>query len=340
MASPSAELGTVEQQWLCLAANLGQWEGSLANYDRSGGELERVATILFVYVDNPDDARKAREGAAPYKLSFTLRRCAAQRDGTQVFFSGMDMRVYGRALDPRGSMCSGPTFAPKLGRFVVEQNLNVRDDGARAAGSPIRARVRVVVFYNDEAQFQSITLFRETPRATDSQENFLLPSLPPHPSHVSEELVVCDAPGFEDAQESAESVLGDLYGDWTGTCTKVGPRPDSCASDLPSARSIRAGDRPGEGVIIQDSAAHDKAPASGVSDGAEKGRCVFLQTPEGPEQLVFLGGRVYVRLPVTLRSSFAMEFGWLYRPGQCTRVRREYTDRTWIHSSFITEHKI
>lgn len=64
-----SSLASVEGQFAAMVSNLGVWEGNLASYGPDGTVTSpKTPTILYVYCDTPDDAKKVAAGQVPYKV--------------------------------------------------------------------------------------------------------------------------------------------------------------------------------------------------------------------------------------------------------------------------------
>lgn len=60
---------SIEGQYAAMASNIGVWEGNLASFGPDGAvTTPKAPTILYVYCDTLDDARKVAAGQVPFKV--------------------------------------------------------------------------------------------------------------------------------------------------------------------------------------------------------------------------------------------------------------------------------
>lgn len=270
---------------------------------------------------------------------FTLRKTDAQRDGSQTFFSGVDMSVGGRVFSSGGSMCSGAKYITKGGsRVFIESNLNYRPSPPTG---PIAARVRAVIIYSAEGHLESVSLFKERARAGECESP--PQSLPPHPCTVpvADEDFVTPGSARVDARPSA------LAGAWAGTAEFLGPGGASSASACGRVALLDGGalalrDAPDGGVGgPREARADADATAAADADVGAGGRCVALSADAGLEHMLLLGGGVFLRTPVVIDfvGEFCAELGWLAEPGRLLTAKRVYRQGAWVGSAFCDETK-
>lgn len=330
-----AEANLISQQYAFMVSNIGVWEGYLSAFTREGQQTSCVPTILYVYVDTEDDATKIRTGQLPYKVVFTLRRCLIQRDGTQVFYSGVDMLSAGRAFDSLGSMCSGAKYLTRGGSPIYfELNLNYHKESGSA--SPILARVRVVVLYDAEGALLSVSLFRERERKSESAAFKCGDArvLPQHSSYVPDgkgEFVGVDS-------KCQEATPTSFAGSWAGSAERIGPAvPGWTEPVIESKRNISCeGDRV---VFVEDGFG---LPGSRKLEGiASDGALVVLSAVNGLEHWMFLGGGVTLKAPLSLDFAgvATVELAWLVQPGRMISITRVMDEGAWRFSLFADHRK-
>lgn len=67
-----SSLASIEGQFAAMVSNIGVWEGNLASYGPDGTvTTPKTPTILYVYCDTLDDAKKVAAGQMPYKVCGT-----------------------------------------------------------------------------------------------------------------------------------------------------------------------------------------------------------------------------------------------------------------------------
>lgn len=336
METPQESLRTTDGQWRAMASNIGVFEGHLSCFDRCALITSpKTPTILYVRCSSQSDVEKYLAGLFPSSIIFTLRRTNQQSDGSQTFFYGTDMSVGGRVFDSSGSMCSGAKYIAKGGsRVFIEMNLNFRLSSSTSPPSspptaPIAGRVRAIIIYNADGQFDSVSLFKERPRKGESDTPLV--ALPRHPQSVE-----CATEEFLLPESSrVDATPRALAGAWAGRVEELGPDGLSVTSACGRIVDVTT-----EGLSISD-VSHGSTtdrPATGDDRGEA---FIALRTAVGVEHLLQLGGGVFIRAPLVIDfgAAFTSELGWLVQPDRLITVQRTYDSGAWRGSKFTDEVK-
>lgn len=306
-------LNSIEAQWAAFKRNIGQFEGSLAQYDPEGSFVKREPTILFA------NATASVGEVEPFQLNFTLRRCQSEKDGPQIFFRVTDYVKGGRVFDGDGSMDSGFVALTTGVPSFIEQNLNVWEDGR------IRGRTRTIVQYNEEGALRAMSVIRERPR--NAPQIFTV--LPPHPSTVSDEA------STKDYLTTSAVLNADSYlGKWKVEGLLLGPNGlERTIHGMRTASLSSSGNELTETDETGRVSTRQLLPNGNLAPSPQSNQTDFI---------FFLSGGISIRTPLVLYTSETTisELGWLVNDHLYLKIRREYQGRDWIATHFIRETRL
>lgn len=275
----------MDQKWQNFLKNMGEWRGSFTQISPEGKILSSTPSILNL--DSFDD---------DHAVIFRIRRFNDGDDDSQPTTDyQQEYRTLGRQIIffDNGSFSKGSLLFAPFSQFAAEYGFVDRD-----------RRLRFVQLYDQNANFESLTLIREFRSNTDAYERKAL-------------------------------TVDQLIGTWKGeayTAFADWKEPQSYSTCL----EIKKLD---ENNLEQTLSFEDQTITSKAK--IEENKLIF--EGENKRQILLLpdGGSSNVPLKIERHQAFFVEAGWLVRDNERQRLVRSYDHKgEWISSTHIIEHKI
>jgi Domain of unknown function (DUF3598) len=271
-------------QWECLLKNLGQWQGSFTRLSPQGDFIEDTPTLVSLEgINNNKSIRQL------------VRRLYSDRVPEDLILEYSSLNQ-GILFSQTGAFSQGALyFSSFSSQFGAEFGLI---SGER--------RLRMVQLFNDQGEFDRLTLIRE--KLADSQT-------PERPMLTVEQLL----------------------GQWQGEAVTTGR--DFYISPAYSTHLLI--ERQGDNYLSQTLTFGDKQVITSCAR-IEGQRLLFENSPL-PIQILLLpdGASCNTPLKITAGHRFVLEVGWLLSPTQRQRLIRSYNEKgEWTSITLVTEEKI
>ncbi|OKH21174.1 hypothetical protein NIES593_16280 [Hydrococcus rivularis NIES-593] len=268
-------------QWEYLLKNLGEWHGSFTRLSPKGKFIEDTPTI--VSLEGQDNNTKIHQ---------VVRRLPPGQPPQDLVldYSSLSRSIlfFENGAFSQGSMQWGP-----FSEFGAEFGLIEGD-----------RRLRLVMVFNADSQFDKLTLIREKLAGSNAPERPLL-------------------------------TVDQLLGEWQGEAVTI--YPDFRPSDTYSTRlQVSLLDR---NRLEQRLTFGDRAIASTATI---TGSILHFDRSDPPVQILLLPDGASCNCPVEIkpRQRFVLEVGWLVSPTQRQRIIRSYGDKgEWVSLTLVREEK-
>jgi Domain of unknown function (DUF3598) len=271
-------------QWECLLKNLGQWQGSFTRLSPQGDFIEDTPTLVSLEgINNNKSIRQL------------VRRLYSDRVPEDLILEYSSLNQ-GILFSQTGAFSQGALyFSSFSSQFGAEFGLI---SGER--------RLRMVQLFNDQGEFDRLTLIRE--KLADSQN-------PERPMLTVEQLL----------------------GQWQGEAVTTGR--DFYNSPAYSTHLLI--ERQGDNYLSQTLTFGDNQVIT--SRARIEGQRLLFENSPLPIQILLLpdGASCNTPLKITAGHRFVLEVGWLLSSTQRQRLIRSYNEKgEWTSITLVTEEKI
>ncbi|MDE5116039.1 MAG: DUF3598 family protein [Trichodesmium sp. St2_bin2_1] len=281
----------MKTQWENFLQNLGEWHGSFTGISSKAEILQDTPSILIL--ESLDDQNK--------QVRLTLRRfySFAKTPESQVNEIVIDYQTTDKNIlyFENGAFSRGIIRIVPFSKCVAEFCLINKN-----------RRLRLVPLFNQDGNFDKLTLIREKRAGTDAAEN------PP---------LTVDA----------------LLGKWQGEGITM--YPDLGRTDTyPTQMKLNIDNT---GRLVQEITFGNKNPQIITSSAKIEGSILHFEKSPRPAKVFLLpdGGSATLPVKIELRKPLYFEIGWLVEPQLRQRIIRSYNDKgEWVSSTLVTEQKI
>jgi Domain of unknown function (DUF3598) len=271
----------MSSQWEYLLKNLGEWQGSFTRFSPQGTELEDTPTI--VTLEGQDNNTKIHQ---------VVRRLPPGQPPQDLVldYSSLNRSIlfFENGAFSQGSMQWGPfsEFGAEFGFIAGDR------------------RLRQVILFDTDSNFNRLTLIREKLAGSNSQEN------PP-------------------------LTVEQLLGEWQGEAITIYPdfRPDDTFSTRLQINLIDR-DRIEQKLMFGNRTI--------TSTGIIKDSSLLFSEGNFPVQILLLPDGASCNCPIKIlpRQSFFLETGWLISPTVRQRMIRSYGENgEWLSLTLVQEAK-
>ncbi|NET43908.1 DUF3598 family protein [Okeania sp. SIO2B3] len=281
----------MKTQWENFLQNLGEWHGSFTKISAQGDIVEDTPSILIL--ESLDEQNKT--------VRLTLRRFTYSGDNSQPKVNelvreyqtfGKDTMFFEDGTFSQGSIQISPISVNGAELSFINQN----------------RRLRLVELFNQDGNFQTLTLIREKRAGTNALENPIL---------------TVDA----------------LLGKWQGEAITI--YPDLRTPDVyPTQMELKIENT---GRLFQQITFGNSNQKIITSTARIEGSILHFDQGSQPVKVLLLPDGASATLPikVELRKPIFFEAGWLIKPDLRQRLIRTYNEKgEWVSLTLVTEHKI